>query len=114
MTKMQETRYGNISTYLSDRGEPLTNIFTNLLPVSTYEEEEDELEPGILTCWPIKKDANLALTLCHCLYVIDAEVREIGFNAVVFEDCQLGPVDCTAIVNFLKKQNEILMIDFSS
>ena len=111
-----------VAGLLSERDEPApTDIFTNLLPVSTYEKEDQELDPSILTCWPSKEDANLALTLCHCLYEIDADdsavqnkVREIGFNAVVFEDCQLGPVDCTAIVNFLKKQNEILMIDFSS
>ena len=107
-----------VAGLLSDRDKRMTNIFTNLLPVSTYEEEQEELEPGILTCWPSEVDANLALTLCHCLYEIDADysavqnkVREIGFNAVVFEDCQIGPVDCTAIVNFLKKQNEILMIN---
>ena len=108
-----------VAGLLSERDEPaLTDIFTNLLPVSTYEKEDQELDPSILTCWPSKEDANLALTLCHCLYEIDADdsavqnkVREIGFNAVVFEDCQIGPVDCTAIVNFLKKQNEILMIN---
>ncbi|CAH3122473.1 unnamed protein product, partial [Porites lobata] len=107
-----------VAGLLSDRDKRLTYIFTNLLPVSTYEEEQEELEPGIVTCWPREVDANLALTLCHCLYEIDADdsavqnkVREIGFNAVVFEDCALRSVDCTAIANFLKKQNEILMID---
>ena len=107
-----------VAGLLSDRDKRMTNIFTNLLPVSTYELEDQELEPGIVTCWPSGVDANLPLTLCHCLYEIDADdsavqnkVREIGFNAVVFKDCQLGPVDCTAIANFLKKQNEILMID---
>ena len=107
-----------VAGLLSDREEPLTDIFTNLLPVSTYEEEEQELDPSIVTCWPSKEEAQLVLTLCHCLYEIDAddsavqnEVREIDFNAVVLKYCQLGPVDCTAIVNFLKKQNEILMIN---
>ena len=110
-----------VAGLLSERDEPLTDIFTNLLPVSTYEEKEDELESGILTCWPKKEDARLAFTLCHCLNEIGAndsavrnKVREIGFNAVVFVDCQLGPVDCSAIVNFLKMHNEILMIDLSS
>ena len=110
-----------VAGLLSKRDEPLTDIFTNLLPVSTYEEKEDELESGIVTCWPRKEDKQLALTLCHCLNEIGADdsavrnkVREIGFNAVVFEDCQLGPVDCSAIVNFLKMHNEILMIDLSS
>ena len=107
-----------VAGLLSDRDKRMTNIFTNLLPVSTYEEEQEELEPGIVTCWPREVDANLALTLCHCLYEIDADdsavqnkVREIGFNAVVFEGFALRSVDCTAIANFLKKQNEILMIN---
>ena len=109
-----------VAGLLSEREEPLTDIFTNLLPVSTYEGKEGGLEPGILTCWPRKEDAHLALTLCHCLNEIDADhstvrnkVREIGFNAVVFKNCKLGPVDCTAIVNFLKLHNEILMINLS-
>ena len=62
-----------VAGLLSDRDKRLTNIFTNLLPVSTYEEEQEELEPGIVTCWPREVDANLALTLCHCLYEIDAD-----------------------------------------
>ena len=109
-----------VAGLLSEREEPLTDIFTNLLPVSTYEGKEGGLEPGILTCWPRKEDAHLALTLCHCLNEIDADhstvrnkVREIGFNAVVFKNCKLGPVDCTAIVNFLKLHNQILMINLS-
>ena len=109
-----------VAGLLSDREKPLTDIFTNLLPASTYKEKEDELEPGILTCWPRKEDAHLALTFCHCLYDIHAEdstvrnkVREIDFNAVVFKDCKLGSVDCNAIANFLKMHNEILMIDLS-
>ena len=109
-----------VAGLLSERDEPLTAIFTNLLPVSTYEEKEGGLEPGILTCWPRKEDAYLALTLCHCLNEIDTDhstvrnkVREICFNAVVFKNCKLGPVDCTAIVNFLKLHNEILMINLS-
>ena len=83
-----------VAGLLSERDEPLTDIFTNLLPVSTYEEKEDELESGILTCWPREEDKHLALTLCHCLYEIDADdsavqnrVREINFNAVVFDYC---------------------------
>ena len=109
-----------VAGLLSDREGPLTDIFTNLLPVSTYEEEEQELDPSIVACWPSKEDAQLALTLCHCLCEIDADdsavqnkVREIDFNAVVLKYCRLGPVDCTAIVNFLKKHNEILMINLS-
>ncbi|KAM7448910.1 NACHT [Porites harrisoni] len=103
-----------VAGLLSDREKPLTDIFTNLLPVSTYEDKED------VSWWPRFENAHLALTLCHCLYEIDADdsavqnkVREIDFNAVVLKYCRLGPVDCTAIVNFLKKHNEILMIDLS-
>ena len=107
-----------VAGLLSDREEPLTDIFTDLLPVRTYEEKDPELELGIVTCWPSEEDKQLALTLCHCLYEIDAKdsavrnkVRKIDFNAVVFEQCQIGPVDCSAITNFLKMHNEILMIN---
>ena len=116
-----------VAGLLSDRDGPLTNIFTNLLPTSTEKEEDYELEPGIMaTCWPESTERDIALTLCHCLYEIDANthtnydtedsvVRNIiiqtGCNALVFDNFQLGPVDCTAIVNFLKMQNAILMID---
>ena len=108
-----------VAGLLSDREEPLTDIFTNLLPVWTYKKLEDqEVEPGIVTCWPSEEDKQLALTLCHCLYEIDAKdsavrnkVRKIDFNAVVFEHCQIGPVDCSAVTNFLKMHNEILMIN---
>ena len=109
-----------VAGLLSDRDKRLTNIFVNLLPESTYEEEEQELDPSKVTCWPSKEDTQLALTLCRCLCEIDADdsavqnkVREIDFNAVVLKYCRLGPVDCTAIVNFLKKHNEILMINLS-
>ena len=110
-----------VAGLLSERDEPLTDIFTNLLPVSKYRiyrKKAQELDPDIVTCWPSEEDKHLALTVCHCLYEIDADdsavrnrVREIGFNAVGFELCQLGPVDCTAIVNFLKMHHEILMIN---
>ena len=114
-----------VAGLLSDREEPLTDIFTNLLPMSTEKEEEYELEPGIMaTCWPESTERDIALTLCHCLYEIDANtnydtedsvvrniITQTGCNALVFDNFQLGPVDCTAIVNFLKMQNAILMID---
>ena len=103
-----------VAGLLVDRDKPLTDIFTNLLPASTYEEESS---PRRTISWPISRDAQLALTLCHCLYEINADhsavrkkIREIGFNAVVFKNCQLGPTDCTAIVNFVKMSNKILMI----
>ena len=109
-----------VAGLLSDRDEPLTDIFTDLLPVRTFERKDPELEPDIVTCWPYHEDKQLALTLCHCLYEIDAKdsalrnkVREIGFNAVVFYNSLLQPVDFTAIGNFLKMHNEILMIHLS-
>ena len=109
-----------VAGLLSDREEPLTDIFTNLLPVSTYEKEEQEM--GLVrTCWPRDNDLHLAFTLCHCLYEIGAQntavrnkVREIDFDAVHLAGFQLGPVDCTALINFLKMHNEILMINLSS
>ena len=109
-----------VAGLLSDREEPLTDIFTNLLPVRTYEKKDPELEPGIVSCWPCEEEKQLALTLCHCLYEVNAKdsalrnkVREIGFNAVVFDYGLLQPIDFTAIGNFLKMHNEILMINLN-
>ena len=100
-----------VAGLLSDRDEQLTDIFINLLPMSTD-------KSGMVTCWPSKKDKHLAMSLCHCLYEIDArdsavqkKIREIGFNALVLRSCKLGPADCTSIVNFVKMHDEILMID---
>ena len=87
-----------VAGLLSGREEPLIDIFTDLLPVSTTKKKEGELFNDCditditLACWPAADhERHLALTLCHCFYEIDAKdsaiqkkIREIDFNAVDF------------------------------
>ena len=110
---------------------PNSDIFTELLPTSTVEKKEDEMmgkdlmfyyaekESTSLTCWPAKNEEQLlALNLCKCLYELDVKlqsgvakkIEEINFNAVDFSKCMLAPVDCTAIVHFLKHANRKLLL----
>lgn len=102
-------------------------MFTELLPMATSETNEKELmnvawnyaveEPTTLTCWPTDGDKDLALRICNCLYDLELEqqsavkskIEEIGFNAVDFSGCNLAPVDCAALVHFLKNAGTILL-----
>ena len=107
---------------------PNSDIFTELLPTSTVEKKEDEMISGYthcaeeksttLTCWPTKDEKVLALNLCSCLYELDVKlqsavakkIEEINFNAVDFSKCRLAPVDCTAVIGFLKNANRKLLL----
>ena len=112
---------------------PNSNIFTELLPMSTVEREEGELmnyiwswdtedsEKRTLTCWPADdEEKQLSLNLCKCLYEIDGKQdsaiqnksAEIGFNAVNFSLCSLAPVDCSAVLNVLKNASGILCMNW--
>ena len=112
---------------------PKSDIFTELLPMSTVEKEQGELmtnndwtwnsedsEARIFTCWPANDDEKqLALNLCKCLYEIDGKqesaiqnkLTEIGFNAVDFSNCSLAPVDCSAVLNVLKNATGMLCMN---
>ena len=104
-----------------------SDIFIKLLPMSTEEKSEGELtavyslpETKTLTCWPAsRKDKQLALNLCKCLYEIDDEkqqavlqnkIEQIGFNAVDFSYCSLGPVDFAAVSHFLENASGVLIM----
>ena len=102
-------------------------MFTELLPMATSKTNEKELmsvawnyaveTPITLTCWPTDGDKDLALRICHCLYdhqleqqsAVTSKIEEIGFNAVDFSGCDLAPVDCAALVHFLKNAGTILL-----
>lgn len=102
-------------------------MFAELLPMATSKTNEKELmsvswnytveEPTTLTCWPTDGDKDLALRICNCLYdleleqqsVVTSKIEEIGFNAVDFSGCNLAPVDCAALVHFLKNAGTILL-----
>ena len=106
---------------------PVVKMFTELLPMATSKTNEKELmsvswncadeEPTTLTCWPTDRDKNLALRICNCLYDLELEqqsaltskIEEIGFNAVDFSGCNLAPVDCAAVVHFLKNAGTVFL-----
>ena len=102
-------------------------MFTELLPMDTSKTNEKELmsvawnysveEPITLICWPTDGDKDLALRICNCLYdhqleqqsAVTSKIEEIGFNAVDFSGCDLAPVDCAALVHFLKNAGTIFL-----
>ena len=105
-----------------------SDIFIKLLPMSTEKISEGELmvddsleETKTLTCWPAYEDRHLALNLiCKCLYEIDDEkqqavlqnkIEQIGFNAVDFSRCSLGPVEFAAVSHFLENASGVLCMD---
>ena len=107
---------------------PNSDIFTELLPTSIVEEKQDDIisedthyaeeECTTLTCWPTVEEKQLALNLCKCLYELDVKLQSavakkieaINFNVVDFRYCMLTPVDCTAIIGFLKNANRKLLL----
>ena len=105
-------------------GEQSIEIFTDLLPKTTEERDERELmlDPSLerrtVTCWPTRSEIDLALTLLKCIQetnesgsVVQSKLEEIGFNAVDFSYCSLAPADCTAVVHFIKRVQQISLIN---
>ena len=104
-----------------------SDIFIKLLPRSTEKRSErgmmyDDSLPKTktLTCWPAYEDRQLAVNLCKCLYEIDDEkqqavlqnkIEQIGFNAVDFSLCSLGPVDFAAVSHFLENASGVLSMN---
>ena len=101
-----------------------TDIFMKLLPESTEKRNNREsfatLEPKTLTYWPAtRKDKDLVVQVCKCLYEIDGEqqpvlqnkIEKIKFNAVDLSDCSLAPIDIAAVLHCLKNAEEVLCID---
>ena len=115
---------------LGDGDKPSIDIFTELLPTTTYEidesvlmeeyEQDDSVEPRTVTCWPTDSEKHLAVTLMKCIYennesgsVVQSKLEEIGFNAADFSYCSLAPADCTAVVHVLKSCQQISLINLS-
>ena len=99
-----------------------SDIFIKLLPELTEKKENRESsEPKTLTCWPARKDKDLAVQVCKCLYEINDEqqpilqnkIEKIKFNAVEFRYCSLAPIDVAAVLHFLENAEEVLYIDLS-
>ena len=94
-----------------------SEIFTHLLP-----EKVKRTDRSDLIWWPYsKEDKVLALDVCKCLYEFDGEQEkvkiqskgaEIGFNAVDFSEMGVAPIDCPAVMDFVRDANVIsLRID---
>ncbi|XP_068671892.1 NLR family CARD domain-containing protein 3-like isoform X1 [Montipora foliosa] len=97
-----------------DAGQRMTTseIFTHLLP-----EKVERTDGSDLIWWPYsQEDKVLALDVCKCLYEIDDEqekvktqskVAEIGFNAVDFSEMGVVPIDCPALMDFVRDAHVI-------
>ena len=96
-----------------------SEIFTHLLPRRIEKTDRSDL-----ISWPCsEKDKVLALDVCKCLYEFDGEQEkvkiqskgaEIGFNAVDFSQMGVVPIDCPAVMDFVRDANVIsLRIDLN-
>ncbi|XP_044167299.1 NLR family CARD domain-containing protein 3-like [Acropora millepora] len=97
-----------------------SEIFTHLLP-----EKIESSDRSDLIWWPCsEEDKVLALDVCKCLYEFDGEQEklkiqskgaEIGFNAVDFCRMKVVPIDCPAVMDFVRDANVIsLTIDMNN
>ncbi|XP_068760971.1 NLR family CARD domain-containing protein 3-like isoform X2 [Montipora capricornis] len=102
-------------------GERMTKseVFTHLLPGKVKRTDWSDL-----IWWPCSnEDKDLALDVCKCLYEIDGEqekvkiqskVAEIGFNAVDFSEMGVVPIDCPAVMDFVRDAHVIsLRMDYT-
>ena len=87
-----------------------SDIFIKLLPKPSGGE------------WPAtRKDKDLAVQVCKCLYEINDEqqpvlqnkIEEMKFNTVNFHCCSLAPIDVAAVFHFLENAEEVFYIDLS-
>ena len=99
-----------------------SEIITDLLPVQTEdkENEAEESEDKMVTCWPTKDEKDLAVTLLKCSYesnkmesIVQRKLQQINFNCVNFIDCHLTAVDCSSLVNVIKNVQKISHLDLS-
>ena len=101
-----------------------SDIFIKLLPVLTKNTTElTSFNRQERTFWPAtRKDKDLAVQVCKCLYEINDEqqqpilqnkIEKIQFNAVEFSYCSLAPIDVAAVLHFLKNAEEVLFINLS-
>ena len=122
-----------VAGLLRKREASLKRIFVDALPLSTEtfnewqewkaEFDDDEVfdlkARSKLIFWPLCMDHNLVVALSMCLYEIDVEdpilqtkLRQIGFNAADFRNCQIGPVECLGLVNLLNSHS-LLYLDLT-
>ncbi|XP_044168890.1 nucleotide-binding oligomerization domain-containing protein 1-like [Acropora millepora] len=72
--------------------------------------------------WPAtRKDRDIAVQVCKCLYEINDEqqpvvqnkIEKMKFIAVDFFDCSLAPIDVAAVLHFLENAEEVLYINLN-
>ena len=111
-----------VAGLLAEKEGQSTNIFSDLLSSKTFPakveikmNEDSEERTETLTCWPVREDRLLVVTLFNCMYENKASDREvqtklakIGCNALDFRRCNLSPLDCLALVHALKSVEGIL------
>ena len=120
-----------VAGLLRKREASLTRIFVDALPLPTerfnewerraaafdYDDDDEVSDSNVrstLIFWPLRTHRNLVVALSMYLYEIDVEdpilqtkLRQIGFNAADFSNCQIGPVECLALVNLLNSHSVI-------
>ena len=120
-----------VAGLLGKREESLSRIFVDALPLSTerfnewklnaesgdYDYDDEVFYSNVrstLIFWPLRRHRNLVVALSMCLYEIDvddpilqAKLRQIGFNVADFSQCLIGPVECLGLVNLLNSHSVI-------
>nr|XP_058969133.1 nucleotide-binding oligomerization domain-containing protein 1-like [Pocillopora verrucosa] len=96
-----------------------SEIITDLLPVETeekvsHEEWTEDTQGRKVTGWPTKDKKHLAVTLFKCANesskmeeIVQRKLRQINFNFVNFDRCQLTPVDGASLVTVIKNVQQI-------
>ena len=94
-------------------------IITDLLPVETeekvsHEEWTEDTWGRKVTGWPTKDKKRLAVTLFKCANessemeeIVQRKLRQINFNFLNFDRCQLTPVDGASLVTVIKNVQQI-------
>ena len=96
-----------------------SEIITDLLPMETeeklsHEEWTEDTQGRKVTGWPTKDKKHLAVTLFKCANesskmeeIVQRKLRQINFNFVNFDRCQLTPVDGASLVTVIKNVQQI-------
>ena len=100
-----------------------SEIITDLLPVETeekvsHEEWTEDTWGRKVTGWSTKDKKRLAVTLFKCANessemeeIVQRKLRQINFNFLNFDRCQLTPVDGASLVTVIKNVQQISYLD---
>ena len=102
-----------------------SEIITDLLPMETeeklsHEEWTEDTQGRKVTGWPTKDKKHLAVTLFKCANesskmeeIVQRKLRQINFNFVNFDRCQLTPVDGASLVTVIKNVQQISHLELA-